>query len=493
MKLRRIVAAGLCLLLLAGCTVRGEAPTPAPTPVPTSTPAPTPAPPTDGAVFAELLAEVNAKNAALAAPDGALLEQYRYDFGGGMPLLDWQEWRSAPEEPPAVLPVQDARDEVDFLFRLLRTYYGLYTWFGGDGAFGAAQEQVLAALEDREEIPTEEYEALLTESLDFICDNHFILGSHSLGGRQTLYCGEDLEFTRRDGAFYQGDRRLLSVDGGDPAHAVKRAIGAEGELTWKLYLMAPDADSLTVRLEFEDGTEAAELLPAQDLEYSLGGGSLTYRYGIQQGIPVVQMNAMTFGPEDDVGESLKGDGADKADFLSSAVAIRDYPAAMVNLTQNGGGNGDLPGEWFEALTGETVAPHYCTLRSDYQQTPGNGAFYQTEIPEAGFVRRETGPLLLVLTGRGTGSAAEDFTDLTRGVDNTLIVGSNTGGVLTGNMAYTYHLPRSGLRMSWGNALYLWPEDYFAEGVGLEPDVYLTGPGSGGRLAQFLERYVIPNT
>lgn len=493
MRLRHLAAAALCVLLLAGCTQRAAVPTPAPSPVPAATPTPTPTPPTDEAVFAELMAEVNAKNAALSAPDGALLEQYRYDYDGCMPLVDWEEWkRGAPEEPPEVLPVQDARDEVDFLFRLLRTDYGLYTWFGGDGAFGPAQDRVLAALEGRAEIPTEEYEALLADSLDFICDNHFILGSHRLGRMQILYSAERLEFTRQDGAFYQGERRLLSVDGGDPAHAVKRAVGDDGELTWKLYLTAPAAGRLTVRLEYEDGSEDLELLPAQDLEYSLGGGRSIFRYGIQQGIPVIQMNAMLFPPGKTGPDGLQQDETDRTGFLASAIKIQDYPAAMVNLTQNGGGNGDLPGEWFEALTGETVAPHYCTLRSDYQQTPGSGAFYRTEIPEPGFVRREGGPLLLVLTGRGTGSAAEIFTDLTRGVENTLIVGSNTGGVLTGNMAYTYRLPRSGLSMSWGSALYLWPEGYFAEGVGLEPDVYLTGPGSAGRLAQFLERYIISN-
>ena len=455
-------------------------------------------PPTDEAVFAELMAEVNAKNAALSAPDGALLEQYRYDYGNRMPLLTREELEAMPAYEawsgwPERLTAREARTEADFLFRLLRTYYGLYTWFGGDGTFGQAQIEVLDALEGRDDISVSAYEDLLAQSLDFICDNHFTLGSHVLGGRQSLFCGESLEFTRRDGAFYQGERRLLSVDGGDPTHAVKRAIGDDGELTWKLYLTAPAAGRLTVRLEYEGGTEDAELLPAQDLEYSMEMSGRTYGHVMERGIPVFQIDSMPFRPGAEVEDRLKSDGVDRDAFLAGTEGLWDAPAAVVNLTRNSGGDGNLPGEWFREKTGQWVPPHCATLRKDDDRTPADGQFYSEELPGPGLARRQGGPVLVVLTTRQTGSAAEDFTDLAHGLENTLVVGSNTYGCLTGNRAYLKRLPWSGLTLSCGNALYLWPEGYFAEGVGLEPDVYLTGRDSVSRLNQFLERYVIANT
>ena len=115
--------------------------------------------------------------------------------------------------------------------------------------------------------------------------------------------------------------------------------------------------------------------------------------------------------------------------------------------------------------------------------------YRVRRPEAQYLEREEGPFLVVLTSRGTASAAEAFTDLTRNVGRSLIIGSNTGGCLTGSQTYRGYLPWSGTELAWGLDLFVWPEGYFAEGVGLEPDVYLTGPDQEARLEQFLQRYL----
>ena len=115
--------------------------------------------------------------------------------------------------------------------------------------------------------------------------------------------------------------------------------------------------------------------------------------------------------------------------------------------------------------------------------------YRVRRPEAQYLEREEGPFLVVLPSRGTASAAEAFTDLTRNVGRSLVIGSNTGGCLTGSQTYRGYLPWSGTELAWGLELFVWPEGYFAEGGGLEPDVYLTGPDQEARLEQFLHRYL----
>lgn len=217
MKFRKIAAGVLSLtLLLTACGPAGE-----------------------GDDFSQLLAETAEKNEALNAPTGDL-DVYRYAFDQGGPLLTEAEFSLLGREEKAVgiLTGAEARAEVDYLFRLLRAYYGLYTWFGGDEAFGAAEERVLRALEGREEIPVGKYQQILKEALGFVQDGHFGIGGSGTLERSALYCAEGTAFARRNGTFYGGedlDRAVVSIQGENPADYLKRAIGPEGELTWKLY------------------------------------------------------------------------------------------------------------------------------------------------------------------------------------------------------------------------------------------------------------------
>lgn len=476
MKVGRRAAAMLApLLLLSACG-------------PASTP--------DEAAFQELIEEVEAHNASIDAPSDEL---DRYKYSGNGPTLTYDEWMLAFDEggqAPDTLPVEDALAEVDYLFRLLRTYYGLYNWSGGDEAFGVAQEQVLTGLEGLEAITVGDYNALLHEALSTcICDAHFVLGGYRYCTPQVLHCNEELLFERRDGIFYLDDRQVLSVDGQDPAGYMKRAIGPEGELTWKLYWPSPESLSVDVRVTFEDGTEGLSLPPIKDTDYTIGmGPNSVFRMQEQDGTLFLQMDQMPFGPEDDVSKRLKGDGEDKAAFLAAAEASQDYPVAVVNLTQNVGGNGALPDTWFQAFAEEPLEPNYATLRTDpFGAFPNAEDGYVTSRPGPQFLPRKDGPFLLILTSKNTASAAEDFTDLAHDLGRTLVVGSNTGGVLTGSQTWPFlTLPWSKLPLAFGSDLFLWPEGYFQEGVGLEPDIYLTGTGQADRLSAFLHRYLLPS-
>ncbi len=243
---------------------------------------------------------------------------------------------------------------------------------------------------------------------------------------------------------------------------------------------------------YADGEETLILDPAGT--QPLDQGKETFSRSTLAGAELLQMTRMPFEPGD--AETEGGyDGAAVEAFLAAAEEGRTSDGVLlVDLTSNPGGNGNLPGEWFRAFTGETPEPNYATLCLDpYDWTCREGEVkegeYRVRRPEEQYLKREEGPFLVVLTSRGTASAAEAFTDLTRNVGRSLIIGSNTGGCLTGSQTYRGYLPWSGTELAWGLDLFVWPEGYFAEGVGLEPDVYLTGPDQEARLEQFLQRYL----
>lgn len=477
----------------------------------------------NAAEFAALLAETNAAHAKIDAPS-ADLERYRYDFTNGKPIFTLEDGKlirafdqnNLDLHDP--LPADEARAEVGWLMRLMRSQYGLYTWSGGDAAFDKAEKAMLAALPQTGAIGLAEYKAMMIENLSFIGDTHLNFDSHGFAPDLQLFADESRAYFRKGGLFYTDAACtdvVHAVDGQAPETYLKRAIGQNGALTWYLYKLAPHADALAVKVETARDSFTAKLYPAVSLD-SRTAADANYTYHVEGGIPVMELNSTVFGKGDQSGWSNQNDEDDKQAFLSSAETIKQYPAAVLDLSHNPGGNGDLPPEWFYRYTGERAQPNYCTLRirpSDVWLRSGYGAenaeqcaalraqldayhqaggltvdgSYYVGAPDKQFIEQND-QVLFVLTSRHTASAAEGFTDLMHNLQNAVTIGANTGGVLTNGANYGIALPYSGLFFQFGECLFYWDPAYFREGAGMEPDVYLTGERLDERLNLFLRRY-----
>ena len=166
---------------------------------------------------------------------------------------------------------------------------------------------------------------------------------------------------------------------------------------------------------------------------------------------------------------------------------------IVDLRFNGGGDGILPLKWLAAWTGSPVTTNYRSLMymgleqllsdvpsnpyytspEDWKTVAGAEALnaHYVEVfgqPDA-FVDSDS--LLIILTGKNTASAAEIFVDAARNVENTLIIGQNTYGVLTSNAYTVMYLPNSGVAVQLGCNLCVFPEGDFEEFVGYQPDLW----------------------
>ena len=87
-----------------------------------------------------------------------------------------------------------------------------------------------------------------------------------------------------------------------------------------------------------------------------------------------------------------------------------------------------------------------------------------------FVENED--LLILLTSFNTMSAAEYFTDMAHNVENTLIIGESTFGALRGDIwSAMTTLPYSKIKLNFGQRVFEYPEGYFEEGYGFEPDLW----------------------
>lgn len=478
------------------------------------------APQQDKADFEAFMAETNAAHAKIDAPNSDL-DSYRYPFASSNDLLtpdDAALLRAydpdktpKPEDP---FSIKDAEKEVNWLFRLLRTEYGLYSWFGGDAVFESARKEILTELESRKSLTMEEYVALLADKMSFIEDTHFMIGRHNFQPQLQLYGNDTRSFYRDNTAFYADEamtKQIESINGFSPETLLKRAIGQDGELTYYLYKMAPSEEKQEAVVRYADGTaETLSLLPAASFE-SLKASDENLTYSVDSGIPFITIQTMFFGNDDASGWANLHNEDEKQQFIETAEKIRAYPAAIYDVTHNPGGNGDLPYDWFRAFTGQELKPNYSTLRirahdvwRDYAIGGPEGLAYEDQLftsmgltisgdyyvqyPEKQFVSN-SGPILFLLTSPGTASAAEGFTDALHNLENAVTIGSNTGGVLTNNANYGMLLPYSSLAFQFGTCLYSWDAAYFREGVGMAPDLYLTGENLSGRLARFIARYV----
>lgn len=473
----------------------------------------------DQEAFLEFVDTVNEKNALLDAPS-ADLDQFKYDYSLGEPLLTPEEASLMVEldqvtEFPQTISREDAKKEVDWYFRFLRTFYGLYTFYGGDETFGVARAKCLEQLDAGGELLSieKEYAPMLRDSLSFARDNHWMIGNVQMCPEILLMGNPDATFSLKNGVFYggeDGDRAVESIENEPPENYLKPAIDKEGRLAYCPYIQVPEDERIeTIVVRYQGGGE--EEIPLEEETANSKTGKrkeilCTYE---QDGIYTVQMNQMVM-KNAATGPYQEGDDVIWERFLETAKIVQNASVGVFDLRYNNGGNGDLADEWFRAYTGETLQSNCSNLRirrgidwkENALETPEmdaewlkrgwdvNGYYYE-KYPVPQFVD-QNGPFLIVRTSDRTCSAAELFTDMTRNLKNTLRIGAPTGGIITGDQTYfDMAMPWSKLSFTCGTILFYWDEDYFSEGWGFAPDLYLTGDNVEKRLDLFIERYLLP--
>lgn len=127
----------------------------------------------------EIIQETNQKNRNLDAPKNSM-DQFRYNFKNNKSKLTqndtsimWKDYnrKNIKKNFPAI----KARKETKWLFRLLRSQYGLYTYYGGDAKFIKAKKAVLKEIGIKGNITTKKYQKILHKNLGFITDCHLVL------------------------------------------------------------------------------------------------------------------------------------------------------------------------------------------------------------------------------------------------------------------------------------------------------------------------------
>ena len=203
--------------------------TPSPTPSPTVTPSPTPiqyiykdAVVLDLADVMEQASTAHRTRLETEINYDQLLEYIPND-PEAKALLTREEIKLLKEEremKETLIPYDEAVADVELYFRTLKYAYALYYYFGGDEAFNAAQQEIMAYLEGKDGIYAEDLAQCIYDSLDFIRDVHNqISGRHYGENRQQRYeyhySAEPHDFSADEHGFYKetvtGDSIAVNV------------------------------------------------------------------------------------------------------------------------------------------------------------------------------------------------------------------------------------------------------------------------------------------
>jgi len=424
----------------------------------------------------------------------------------GHPEGFWGE--DVPSSPLLRISLEYAVSDAWTLFNLMRDVYGGYVYFGGDEVFYAVFENIteeLTAL-GQDIILTSHFVNIVHENLSqIIVDNHFWLGNHRMGRDIAFFQPVNMRHSsyRRTGSGFinkETGLALYEIVGHEIEDVMRLFADEGGELFYAPVLLLENfrMPLTQIRFMYEDGT----------------GQLRSFRRKVQQarrtqlpslefidGIPVVTVMMMGFDGHEN---AWNVDHA--VPFLSFAEELRDEPVVVVDIRSNGGGNGLMGQRWLYELTGEIVPTNSVNLSTwpyesgrfafdpynPFQNLPGSidGFIFEGPFGEGYSISNhlpreviEREQILILITDRFAGSAAESFADLAFNITNTLVIGAPTAGVLAFDLTYPQlTLPNTGVPFGLGRNMFLWPDGHFAEGVGIQPDIWVEGDALEAALA-----------
>lgn len=457
---RRLFPLALSLALLAGC-----APAPEPAPEPT----PTPAAAVD---FHAFLDAVNEKRRAVIEEGEPLdISPWTPDFADQNQTFTDKEMEVllTPHDPAENLTLEQAREDVETAFTLLRTTYGAYEYFGGDEVFDGLREAALARLEEADPaLPLADAvaDALYAVLSPVVRDGHFTVGDRHLIGPYELY-------PYYVPGVYIDDPAGLSED------YVKPTIGPDGAITYGFYALSRDGNDLPGTL----GGYELSWTPCE----AVGPGHFVFAESEYQGIPTLQSRYMS-------ADTPEGE-AQLERFAACGGEYADAPLLIFDVRSNPGGSDRWFMEWFKGWTGQYAEPRQAGGQRFSQLRRQNPMLSYPEewmgtwdvYSDPGrWVEREGYTFLL--TDGGTASSGETVVEHLHSVENTLVVGTQSGGCALVPNNIHFYLPNTGVELYFGTGLGFHETMENRDGIGYLPDLWVNPPDAMEAVARLCRYY-----
>ncbi|MEW5825326.1 MAG: S41 family peptidase [Candidatus Bipolaricaulota bacterium] len=453
----------------------------------------------------------------------------------------------ATDKPsPAWITREQAREDIRFLFEMLKYGYALYQLFGGDETFDGARTDLLdevASMGSESRIRVSALRDRILHHLAFIQDGHAKFAGTPLYQRQYWFRNDRYEFARDAEGFYvlrqpltslgdalntlAGRVSLVAVDGRAPEELLSLSLDERGRLIYILSVLSARPETrirteltLTVSgqtfgrsavLTRQSGTWWTETM--RDLRFP---ASTAYAMSVVRGVPIV-INRSGVPSSPEAVAALRR-------MVDEASRCAEYPVAILDLRNHEGGQAEYGRAWTEEFMGRAFA---CDTRWAELHTPTSLrlhrcfvedylAAHETQLREvlayldatiedlemhrrtaanawvlAGEMDDEPEALpndttLFVLIDAETGSAGEEFVNALRQFENVILVGENTEGLTVSGSPAWGRLPNSRLPFVLAIGITLKDIEAGREGIGIPPDLWVDPAHALERVLAYIE-------
>lgn len=445
--------------------------------------------------FGTLLADTNrTRRAAAENSVTPNIAAYTPSFLGELGLLSRQQidrLLTPADTRATTITAEQARDDVDLLFRMLKTSYGAYTYFGGDSTFNVSAHMADSAIEMAATdgmLSPEDLQAILMDTLSFVRDGHFTIGGQSLTKTAAPYQAE--------GVFFQRDGMRYYIEYGGMRYYADAALARQicptivegGALGWGLF-----AQSEAAGLPGQEGTATLTDILGNTRQLALDwramdediGDNPGFRIDTRAGVQICSIGHMGADTTESADRLI-------AQLRNAALSMRGEAVAIIDLRGNRGGNTQYVNEWFLAYCGLSPQPACVFALKDaelYTAALGTLAGGQADAmlqlekavlshsPGAWYIETlgsrwvPNQGIIFVLVDQQVASAAEWMVRCLRAMENVIVVGTNTRGCTLIFNNIDRYLPASGLPVSFGVGLYVDAEGNI-DGTGIQPDIWV---------------------
>ena len=478
--------------------------TPSPTPSPTVTPSPTPiqyiykdAVVLDLADVMEQASTAHRTRLETEINYDQLLEYIPND-PEAKALLTREEIKLLKEEremKETLIPYDEAVADVELYFRTLKYAYALYYYFGGDEAFNAAQQEIMAYLEGKDGIYAEDLAQCIYDSLDFIRDVHNqISGRHYGENRQQRYeyhySAEPHDFSADEHGFYKetvtGDKWYFDSFTASDAR-LEISLNDDGWLVYSpvLFCPAPQVpaqDSIVLTCNGQTREEPITWVESESLAREAFHDESEYHFITDESVYYQSMRSFEPSLEEDFKK-----------FAADAKKARSADALIVDIRCNGGGTSEPSGRWMkgfcrrDAVLNSANAGKATPLENGISSSTYGKEHFDYDIHSTGkFIENEV-PLFVLIDDK-CGSAGEIMLLNLHTLNNSLIIGSNSAGYQIGGNNIELRLPNSGIAISFATGIRFKYGMNNVDAIGYEPDVWCNPKHAATALSFMLSNY-----
>lgn len=463
--------------------------------------------------FIDLVKDINEYNESIKVPDidlsiytNGLLESE---------ILTWDEFQSFSKY--RFKKINDnkeykeyLKEDINLLFKALRSNYGLYNYFGGDINFNLVKEETLAFIDSKEILTENEVVDFISGKLSFIKDKHFYIGSRNTMKSNFMYVNNK-EYFKDESGYYKFENNkkyyIESIDGDlDIEKYIKPSIGGDGQIIYVLYKIIENEVGINEYLSDREVKGVIKYIGeskiVEDDVFSIYGVDKktfdkVFKYE-DDSVPIITIRAMDLSDEEDIKK-----------FVKTAIESKKSKVTVLDLRDNIGGNSVWPVMWIKSRTNKLVKSNSKSLfvqrllnQPDYNDILKeensmtyeylsfrqiNDYYYEMDNKgDDGLIKNKN--YIFVIVDNNTASAGEFFIDLLKRLENVIIIGSNTNGVLNGSIYDNLRLPNTGISFGYGNTIRIYDKELFEEGRGFMPDIIVNDDETLEKVLKLIQYY-----